>query len=81
MVGESEVFGTVVGIVGPSCSGDAGESEAEKNETDGALWTSKPEGAPDELPLSPWTATKARHRMRRLIMHCLLSADDNKTTT
>lgn len=60
MVGESEVFGTVVGIVGTSCSGDAGESEAEKNETDGALWTS---------------------RMRRLIMHCLLSADDNKTTT
>jgi hypothetical protein len=69
VLGESEVIGTVVGIVGTSCSDDAGESEAGRNETDGAFWTSTLEGAPDKLPSSPWTATKARHRVRSIIMN------------
>ncbi len=72
MLGEREVFGTVVGVVVTSCSGVMGESETGRNETDGAFWTSKPEGAPDELPSSPWTATKARNKGRSLIEHILV---------
>ncbi len=66
MVGESEVIGTVVETAGE------GESVAGRIETDGAVGTSKLEGTPDELPSSPWTATKARDSERSLIMHILV---------
>jgi hypothetical protein len=58
---------------------DADESEGGRNETNGAFWTRKLEGAPDELPSSPRTAIKKSDRVKGLILH-ILALDSFMTT-